>query len=73
MLNISLAMGRFSYKIGRNAQWEQLFSMYFDDFFYHLPYFIVQKSIFDDKMIFQWEHHILSIWDVMPFDQDRIV
>ena len=28
----------FPIKIGRNAQWEHLFSMYFDVFFYHLPY-----------------------------------
>ena len=32
-------------------------SMIFD----HLPYFSVSKSIFDDKMISQWEHPILSI------------
>ena len=32
MANISFAMGMFSIKIGRNAQWEHLFSMYFDDF-----------------------------------------
>ena len=29
--------------------------------FDHLPYFSVSKSIFDDKMISQLEHHILSI------------
>ena len=27
--------------IGRNAQWKHLLSMYFDDFFEHLPYFLV--------------------------------
>ena len=31
----------FPIKIGRNAQWEHLFSMYFDDFFYRLPHFSV--------------------------------
>ena len=31
----------FPIKIGENAQWEHLFSMYFDDFFDHLPYFLV--------------------------------
>ena len=31
----------FPIKIGRNALWEHLFSMYFDGFFYHLPYFLV--------------------------------
>ena len=33
MLNILFAMGMFAYiKNGRNAQWEHLFLMYFDDF-----------------------------------------
>ena len=32
-----LRWARFSIKIGRNAQWEHLFLMYFDD----LPYFLV--------------------------------
>ena len=30
-------------------------------FFYHLPYFLVYKYIFDDKGISQWEHHIPAI------------
>ena len=78
----------FPIKIGRNAQWEHLFSMYFNDFLiiyliflvlksifdqfihkyfpnlyniYGLFFFQFLKSIFDEKMIFQWVHHILSI------------
>ena len=35
-LIFSLRRARFPIKIGRNAQWEHLFSMYFDDFFYNL-------------------------------------
>ena len=31
----------FPIKIGRNAQWEHLFSLYFDDFFDNLLYFLV--------------------------------
>ena len=49
----------FPIRIGRNAQWEHLFSMYFDGFFDRLPYFL--KSIFYDKMFSQWEHHIPAI------------
>ena len=41
MFNISFAMGTLPIKIGRNAQWEHLFLMYFDDFFDRLPYFLV--------------------------------
>ena len=40
MSNISFAVDMFPIKIGRNAQWEHLFSMYFDDFIDHLPYFL---------------------------------
>ena len=43
-------------KIGRKAQWEHLFSMYFDELS-----IIYLSSIFDEKVISQWEHHILSI------------
>ena len=32
MFYISFAMGLFPIEIGQNAQWEHLFSMYFDDF-----------------------------------------
>ena len=32
MLDISFAMGIFPIKTSRNAQWEHLFLMYFDDF-----------------------------------------
>ena len=31
----------FPINIGRNAQWEHLFSLYFDDFFDNLLYFLV--------------------------------
>ena len=44
----------FPIKIGRNAQWVQLFSMDFDDF---LKIYL----IFGGKSIPQWEHHIPSI------------
>ena len=42
-------------KISPNAQWEYLFLMDFGHFgdFQHLPNFLVQKSIFDGKVIFQ--------------------
>ena len=35
--------------------------MYFEDFFEHLPYFLVLKCIFYGKSISQWEHHIAVI------------
>ena len=41
MLNISFEMAGFLINIGRNTQWEYLFSMYFDNIFERLPYFLV--------------------------------
>ena len=51
----------FPIKIGRNAQWEHLFSMDFDDFVPVSLFLLVSKSIFDEKIISQWEHHIPAI------------
>ena len=47
-------------EIGQNAQWEHLFSMYFDDL---LPISLIfwSQSPFDEKMISQWEHQIPAI------------
>ena len=42
-----LRWASFPIQSGRNAQWEHLFSMYFDDLF-------TLCLIFDDKMISQW-------------------
>ena len=47
----------FPIKIGRSAQWEHLFLMYFEDYFNICLIFYSKKSIFSDKMISQWEHH----------------
>ena len=53
----------FPIKFGRNAQWEHLCSIYFDDFLpISLIFFISKsKSICDEKMISQWEQHIPAI------------
>ena len=40
-LIFSLRWACFPIEIGRNAQWEHLFSMGFDDFLQYLPYFLV--------------------------------
>ena len=51
----------FPFKIGRNAQWEHLFSMYFDDFLTICLTFQSKSPFFNEKMISQWEHHIPAI------------
>ena len=64
----------FPIKISYNAQWEHLFSMYFDDFLTISLIILVYKSILDEKMISQWKHHSTSI-DLFYFDDNfrRIV
>ena len=54
MLNISLSMGAFSYKISRKVQWVHPFSMNFNGFRSVCLYFSL-------KVHFRWEHHILSM------------
>ena len=51
----------FPIKIGRNAQWEHLFSKYFDDFFTICLTFQSKSPFSMKKMISQWEHHISAI------------
>ena len=51
----------FPIKIGRNAQWKHLFSMYFDDFFTICLTFQSKSPFSMTKMISQWEHHIPAI------------
>ena len=51
----------FPKKNSRKAQWEHLFLMYFDDLSIIYLSFQCKAPFLDEKVISQWEHHILSI------------
>ena len=56
-----LKWASFPIKISRNAQWEHFFSIYFDDFSTIYLIFWSKSPFFNEKIISQWEHHILLI------------
>ena len=62
MFNIFFANGHVSLlKLAEMLSENTYFRCISMIFFKHLPYFLVQKCIFNDKSISQWEHHIAVI------------
>ena len=58
----------FTIKIGCNAQCEYLFSMYVDDFLPISLIYFISESIFDEKIISQWNTIYLRLLAMKGFD-----